>query len=114
MFSDRDRERLRDIIENADWIADDIAGVRAEQFGDDRRRADAVERCLQRITEAIIHLGDATTTEAGFDVRWGELRNLGNRLRHEYRRIDRRVIFQIAADDVPRLRDAAARALEHG
>ena len=112
MSSDRVLERLRDIVENADWIADDVAGIDLDGFLANRTRADAVERCLQRITEAVIHLGDEQANKAGLDVQWGELRSLGNRLRHEYRRIDRRVIYAIAIDDVPPLRAAAARALE--
>jgi uncharacterized protein with HEPN domain len=110
--SDLLRTRLRDILDNAGWIADDLAGISWAQFREDRRRADAVERCLQRITEAVVQLGADRLAEARLDVPWIELRNLGNRLRHEYRRIDRRVIFEIATIDVPTLAAAAQKALD--
>jgi hypothetical protein len=103
---------LRDIIDNAGWIAEDLDGIGWDQFNRDRMRADAVERCLQRITEAVIHIGEVETARVGLAVPWVELRGLGNRLRHEYGRIDRRAIYDIASIDVPRLAAAAAQALE--
>lgn len=112
MSSDRIQTRLRDIIDNAAWIAEDLDGITWDRFARDRMRADAVERCLQRITEAVIHMGEAETVRIGLAVPWAELRNLGNRLRHEYGRIDRRAIYDIATFDVPRLAAAAAQALE--
>jgi uncharacterized protein with HEPN domain len=111
MFSDRARQRLQDIIDNADWIASDLDGIDGARLRHDRMRADAVERCLHRITEAVIQLGAEQVAEAGLNVPWHEIRNLGNRLRHEYRRIDRQVIYDIAVNDVPALRNAAVRAL---
>lgn len=111
MFSERGRVRLQDIIDNADWIAEYLEGYDLERFKKDRRTADAVERCFGRITEAVIQLGALESEQAGLDLPWNEVRSLGNRLRHEYRRIDRTVIYQTACDDLPRLRDAAARAL---
>ncbi len=112
MFSDRSRQRLQDIVDNADWIAHDLEGIDGERLRGDRMRADAVERCLQRITETIIQLGAEQADQAELNVPWHEIRNLGNRLRHEYRRIDRLVIFDIAVNDIPPLRDAAAKALQ--
>jgi len=103
---------LQDVVDNADWIAEYLIGFDIARFRQDRMCADAVERCLQRITEAVIQLGEEQTAEARLDVPWNELRSLGNRLRHEYRRVDRRVIFDIATNDVPPLRTAAAQALE--
>ena len=112
MSSDRVRTRLRGIIDDAAWIAGDLEGVRWDRFNRDRMRADAVERCPQRITEAVIHVEEADTARVGLTVPWVELRNLGNRPRHEYGRIGRRAIFDIATMDVPRLGAAAAQALE--
>ena len=111
MFSDRVRLRLEHVIENADWIADDVDGIGLERFRADRRRADAVERCLERIAEAIVQMGDVAVKEADLGVALEEVRGLGNKLRHEYGRIDRKIIYDTARDDVPPLRVAAARAL---
>lgn len=112
MSSDRVQSRLRDIIDNAESIAEYLGGMGWDQFNRDRMCGDAVERCLQRIIEAVIQIGEAETTRVGLAVPWVELRGLGNRLRHEYGRIDRRAIYDIATMDVPRPAAAAAQALE--
>lgn len=50
--------RLTDIIENIDRIMDYLDGIEPADFGDDQKTVDAVERCLQRITEAVIKIGE--------------------------------------------------------
>ena len=112
MSSDRTRIRLHDIVDNADWIAEYLGDADLEQFLRNRQAADAVERCIERIAEAIVQIGEVTSAEIGIAVPWHDVRNLGNRLRHEYRRIDRSVIYATARDDVPALRAAALRALD--
>lgn len=112
MFSDRARSRLEHIVENADRIDDHLTGYDFDRFSADRKTADAVERCLERIIEAIVQLGEQDTVAAGITVPWHDVRSLGNRLRHEYSRINRQVIYDTARDDVPQLRAAAAGALE--
>jgi uncharacterized protein with HEPN domain len=112
MFSDKVRNRLQDIIDNADWIEADLEGFDVDRFLENRTVADAVERCIERIAEAIVRLGPEATLSVGLLVPWHGVRNLGNRLRHEYGRIDRRVIFDTARNDIPPLREAATKALE--
>lgn len=113
MFSERTRQRLADIVENCDRITSYTSGYSLDRFQQDSRTVDAVERCFSRITEAIIQLGEVETELTGLGVVWTEIRGLGNRLRHEYRRIDPRFIFDSVQDDIPPLRDAAFRALEN-
>lgn len=112
MFSDRTRRRLVDIVQNADRLLDHIGDRTLDQLKGDLKTIDAVERCLERITEAIIQIGEEDVERAQLDVVWAEVKGLGNRLRHEYRRIDARVIYDTIRDDIPPLRAAAARALE--
>ena len=112
MSSERARARLEDVVVNGDWVAEYLDGITLSRFLTDQMRVDAVERCLQRITEAVIQLGEEQSVQVGLELPWHDLRTLGNRLRHEYRHIDRRIIYGIAINDVPDLRDAAARALE--
>lgn len=110
--SERTRLRLRHIMDEADAIADYLQGMSIDRFRSDRRTVDAVERCLSRITEAVIHIGKDEADSLELHVPWEEVRALGNRLRHEYHRLDRGVIYNTAVDDVPLLRRAAARALD--
>lgn len=112
MFSERTRLRLQHIVENADAVGDYLDGVSLSSFRSDRKTVDAVERCLSRITEAIIHIGAEETDKLYLHVPWTEVRALGNRLRHEYHRLDRSIVYNTAVDDIPLVRNAAARALE--
>lgn len=76
----------------------------------DPKTRDAVERCLERISEAAAKLGD----EAGELVPrqpWPEIRALGNRLRHEYDRVRVDRLWAIVAQDLPALRAACEASL---
>lgn len=112
MFSDRARSRLEHVVENADWIEEYLSGFDMDRFRSDRKTSDAVERCLERIAEAIVQLGASDAESAGIILPWNDVRSLGNRLRHEYSRISRQIIYDTARDDIPALRDAAFKALQ--
>ena len=74
------------------------------------RTRDAVERRLERICEAIYRLGErAETLMPGRP--WRNIRGMANRLRHAYDRIDVKVVWEAARDDVPPLAALARRAL---
>ncbi|KIU29045.1 hypothetical protein SR41_06120 [Sphingomonas melonis] len=113
MSSDRVTTRLQDIVDNADWIAEYLGDYDLERFRRDRKTADAVERCLARISEAIVQIGPEEATRVGIVLPWHDVRSLGNRLRHEYRRINRSMIFETARNDIPALRQTALKALEN-
>lgn len=57
MSSDREALRLQDIVENIDRIGSHVEGLDRGHFLTDAKTVDAVERCLQRITEAVIKIG---------------------------------------------------------
>jgi uncharacterized protein with HEPN domain len=112
MSSKRERQRLRDMIDNADAIATYIEGVTEAEFGSDRRTLDAVERCLERICEASVKIGEERMAELAPDVPVRRLRSLGNALRHDYDVVDRRTLWLLISVDLPKLRSDCARALE--
>ena len=56
--SDKPANRLRDIIENAEAIFRYTSGMDLRAIEEDRKTCDAVERCLERISEAVAKLGD--------------------------------------------------------
>ena len=58
MPSDKPAQRLADIIDNADAIRRYLAGMDMAAFVQDAKTYDAVERCLERISEAVAKLGD--------------------------------------------------------
>jgi uncharacterized protein with HEPN domain len=80
--SDKPARRLEDIIENAEAIQRYTAGMNEADFREDQKTYDAVERCLERISEAAAKLGDLAVTLVPGQP-WQEIRSLGNRLRHE-------------------------------
>ena len=71
----------------------------------------AVERLLQRITEAAVQIDPADIEHLRADLPIGQMRGLGNRLRHEYRDLNRAVVFDIARSQVPALAVVAEIAL---
>ena len=81
-----------------------------ESFVKDRRTVDAVERCLQRITEAAIKLHPGAA-ELLPDQDWKAMRDLGNRLRHECDGISPKAIWQTVHDDLPSLLMDCRRAI---
>lgn len=100
------------MIDDADRIARFIDGMTRQAFASDERTIFAVERLLQRITEAAVQIPPEEAPLLGPDVPVAKMRAFGNRLRHEYRDIARDVIFDLARVEVPLIRAAAELALE--
>ena len=99
-----------DILENLERIQDYVAGLDREAFGGDTLRRDAVERCLERICEAAFRLGEKAA-ELAPSQPWGDIRGLGNRLRHAYDRIDLDILWNTVRDRLPNLKADAQQAL---
>ena len=110
MPSEKPAQRLEDIIENAQAIQRYIAGMDLAAFEEDHRTYDAVERCLERISEAAAKLGDMASVLMP-EQPWRKIRALGNRLRHEYDEIREDRLWDIAQIDLPALCAACEDAL---
>jgi uncharacterized protein with HEPN domain len=101
---------VTDIIENAERVASYLTGMDRRTFEQDGRTRDAVERCLERICEAAHRLGEhAMGLMPGQP--WGDIRGMGNRLRHAYDRVDLEIVWNTARDRLPALAAEARRAL---
>lgn len=111
MSSRREPQRLRDIIENIDAIQSYVAGMTFATFTADRKTMDASERCLERIIEATVKIGEDRMEEIAPDIPARSIRGLGNMLRHAYDDIDLAVIFTTIQRDLPPLRAACIAAL---
>jgi uncharacterized protein with HEPN domain len=111
-FSDRHFGWFEDIVDNINAIESYVDGMTLAQFAADSRTEDAVERCLQRLTEAVIRLQNNNAPLDQFsNIEWADIRNLGNHLRHGYDGLNRETIWNIIQDDLPALREAAQSAL---
>ena len=100
---------LADILENLERIEGYVAGLDREAFGGDTLRRDAVERCLERICEAAFRLGEKAA-ELAPSQPWGDIRGMGNRLRHAYDRIDLDVLWNTIRDRLPSLKSDVEQA----
>ncbi len=80
-------DSLHHIIENAERVARYLAGLDRQAFEQNEAMRDAVERCLERVCEAAYRLGQRAE-ELMPGQPWGDIRGMGNRLRHAYDRLD--------------------------
>jgi uncharacterized protein with HEPN domain len=110
--SEKVAQRLTDIVENIDRIERHLGARDVDTFVGDPLIADAVERCLQRITEAVIKIGMDRMSQLAPEVPVSKVRAVGNLLRHAYDVVDLRLVYGMVKEDLPLLRAAAARALE--
>jgi uncharacterized protein with HEPN domain len=108
--SEQPRRRFQDILDNIGRIERHTAGMDAAAFLADARTIDAVERCLLRISEAAVKLGDAAERHCP-GLPWREIRGLGNRLRHDYSMVETPRIWLIVVRDLPALRAACDKAI---
>lgn len=103
--------RLNDIVDNIDRIESHVAGMDFAAFTADFKTIDAVERCLQRITEAVIKIGPDRMAEISPATSADAVRGMGNALRHDYDTIDLRIIWITVKQSLPVLREDCRRVL---
>ncbi len=110
MPSNRPRQRFEDIVSNIEAIIRYTAAFDEAAFVGNALVIDAVERCLSRISEAALKLGEHATQMAP-DQPWHNIRGLGNRLRHEYDLVNPRDIWAIVTGKLPSLKAACEKAI---
>jgi uncharacterized protein with HEPN domain len=108
--SKRTGRRLQDILDNIDAIGRYTIGMDGEAFASNDLVADAVERCLSRLSEAARKLGKTAETLMP-EQPWPKIRGFGNLLRHDYDIVLRPILWEIVVDNLPSLRNACRRAL---
>jgi uncharacterized protein with HEPN domain len=99
--------RVADIVASVGRIRSYIKGYDLEVFSRDDKTRAAVERELEIISEACtkiryieeqLDIKKSQTLEARLpNIPWAKIRGIGNRLRHEYGRIDPKVIWETVA-----------------
>ncbi|TXM67368.1 HepT-like ribonuclease domain-containing protein [Methylobacterium sp. WL120] len=102
--------RLTDILTMSDAAADIVAG---RTFADCRRDLVmrlAVERRVEIVSEASRHVPPDAKTHFPAVTR-SEIAAVGNKLRHEYNRIDDLILWKIATASLPELRPIIAAIL---
>ena len=104
------RERAQDIVEAIARIERYVGDVSAEQFYADTKTSDAVIRNLQVIGEAARELS-TDPAAADIDVPWDLMTGMRNVLVHGYFRVDLRIVWKTAREDLKPLKDAFMNAL---
>ena len=101
---------LADIIDNAGRIERYLTGIHRAGFEADGLTRDAIERCVERICEAVYRLGDrAEALMPGHP--WGDICGMGNRLHGVSDRLDAEIIWNTARERVPALAADAQHSL---
>jgi uncharacterized protein with HEPN domain len=113
LLSERQRDSLQDILDNIDRISRHVLQLAAQDlaaFEGNELVSDAVERCMGRISEAALRLGEEADQIAPGPP-WADVRGLGNQLRHEYHNIRLAIIWEIITDDLQPLQEACSKAI---
>ncbi|MEN9895986.1 MAG: hypothetical protein RIR97_1838 [Pseudomonadota bacterium] len=97
--------RLDHILYEIDGLSDTIADMNFQQFCSSYIGIRVVERGLEIISEATRTLPDELLASQP-TIDWVRIRGIGNFLRHEYHRLDKQALWDIARNKLPELRDA--------
>ena len=110
MPSSKRLDRLSDVVANCERIARHVAGMSRDAYFADEKTIDAVERCLQRISEAAYKLR-SYLDDIYPDTPWKNARGVGNILQHKYDQVTEDLIWASIEEDIPRLRKSALREI---
>jgi len=101
-----DAQLFQDMLDNIARIERYTVGYDFHRFAVDEKCQDAVQHCLLRISEAARLLGSRAEQVAP-ELPWPQVRGIGNRLRHEYQKVDIAIIWNLIVKDLAVLRQAA-------
>lgn len=104
-------QRLQDILDTIDAIADMIAGMDIGSYRAEFRTRKAVERCLEIISEASRHI-PSEEKERYAEMPWPSIAGVGNILRHEYQLVSDEVVWRTVTRSLPELRRVIARMMD--
>ena len=101
--------RLEDILDGIAAVTDFTAGKTFDDYVAERMLRDAVERNMERISEASRHI-PANLKASRPEIPWRNVADIGNILRHAYPVVDDRLIWEVVNRDLRPLK-AAVEAL---
>jgi uncharacterized protein with HEPN domain len=99
------RQRLEDLLDAIAAIERYTAGKTLDHYLTEQMLRDAVERNIERLSEASRHIGDELKgVHPG--VPWRAIADIGNVLRHGYDKVNDRRVWQVVTEDLASLRAA--------
>jgi uncharacterized protein with HEPN domain len=108
--SQNPRARLEHILFHIRGVEDTVGGISFETFTTVYHLERTVERAVQIISEAIKALPPELLARHP-EVEWPKLIGIGNLLRHEYYRVDPKIMWDIAVNHLPNLQPVIAAML---
>ncbi len=99
-LSDRSRQALSDMRENAILARGFVDGMSYAVFVSDRRTFYAVTRCLEIISEASRRLDDETRGRHEH-LPWRAIIGAGNVYRHDYGAVAESLVWRTVNEDMP-------------
>lgn len=105
------RVRLLHIRDEIDALQSHLRDVAFDDFAANYLRLRATERAILIISEAVRTLPESMTAEFP-DIPWQAIRGIGNIIRHEYERVDPRILWDVINNRLPPLKDAVNPLLE--
>ncbi len=99
------RQRLQDILDAIGAIRDYTVGKNFDVYNAEPMLRDAVERNIERISEASRHLPDDLKNDHP-TIPWHEIAAIGNILRHAYGSVEESEVWTVVTDDLDPLEAA--------
>jgi len=94
---------IRDCLAEIAVLHDIVARMPLQVFRNDPIVRRAAAYAIKTISEAVRHIPDDWLADYPNEP-WGQIKSIGNRIRHEYFRIDDAILWQIITADVPALK----------
>jgi uncharacterized protein with HEPN domain len=110
MASREPAARLEDILDAIAVIGAYTSGKTLEDYLAQRMLRDAVERNVERISEASRHIARGLKTKHP-EIPWRNIAGIGNILRHAYPIVDDSLIWEVVVRDLPPLKAAVEQML---
>jgi uncharacterized protein with HEPN domain len=102
--------RLEDILEAIATIGGYTSGKTFDDYVGERMMRDAVERNIERISEASRYIPTGLKTKYP-EIPWRKVAGIGNILRHAYPIVDDSLIWEVVVRDLPSLKAAIEQVL---
>ena len=106
-----DNAYLRHILEVILKIEQYTAGHTEDSFQNDDLVSDGVVRQIEVIGEAAGNISPEAKSKSK-NIHWQDATDMRNFLSHEYFRVDRRIVWQTVAKDIPLMKAEVIRLLE--
>jgi len=97
-----------EILSAISGIEEAVASHTVKSFANSWIIQRGVERGLEIVSEAVRHIPDDWLAREP-SIPWQDVRSIGNRIRHEYHRVEPAIVWSVVVDDLPPLRAAVER-----